>query len=87
MIFYALWLWWVGTRGYRLRPWRSPWMRWRIETYSGIPAEHVTFGVFWHFLWKERRELWRFLEWGARMRKLEQYRREAEKQWRVTSDE
>jgi len=58
-------------RGYRLRPWRSPYLRWRIETYSGIPAERVTREVFWKFLWNERRDLWRFLEWGAEMRKLE----------------
>ena len=76
MIRYALWLWWVGTRGYRLRPWASPWLRWRIETYSGIPAEQITFGIFWNFLWKERRELLRFLHWGVTMKKLEADRRE-----------
>ena len=71
MIAYALWVYWVSTRGYRLRPWRSPLIRWRIETYSGIPAENVTFGVFCKFLWKGRRELRRYLAWGARMRRLE----------------
>ncbi len=29
---------WRATRGYRLRPWRSPYLRWRIETYWGTPA-------------------------------------------------
>lgn len=71
MILYSLRFLWVASRGYRLRPWRSPYLRWRIETYSGIPAEKVTGAVFWKFLWKERRELWRFLRWGAEMRKLE----------------
>ena len=81
MISYALWFYWVSSRGYRLRPWRSPYLRWRIETYSGIPAEKVTFEIFWKFLWKERRELWRFLQWGAKMRKLERrLRREARSQ-------
>lgn len=75
MLRYALWLWWVGTRGYRLRPWASPWMRWRIETYSGIPAEQVTCTIFWKFLWTERRSLRDFLEWGVRMKKLEAQRR------------
>jgi hypothetical protein len=80
MILYSLRFAWVAASGYRLRPWRSPFLRWRIETYSGIPAEEVTCAVFWRFLWKERRELWRFLEWGASMRKLEQRRRrEAER--------
>ena len=76
MILYSLQFAWVASRGYRLRPWRSPYLRWRIETYSGIPAEEVTFEVFWKFLWKERRELWRFLKWGAEMQKLEKRRRD-----------
>jgi hypothetical protein len=81
MMLYSLRFAWVASRGYRLRPWRSPYLRWRIETYSGIPAEQVTCAIFWKFLWKERRELWRFLQWGAEMRKLEKRRlREAERQ-------
>jgi hypothetical protein len=76
MISYAIWFYWVSARGYRLRPWSSPLLRWRIETYSGIPAEQVTFGVFWKFMWRERQSLSEFLKWGARMRKLEAQRRE-----------
>ena len=75
MIRYVLRFCWVATRGYRLRPWQSPYLRWRIETYSGIPAEQVTFDVFWRFLWKERKNLWRFLQWGAEMWQLEKRRR------------
>ena len=75
MILYSLRFAWVASRGYRLRPWRSPLLRWRIETYSGIPADEVTFGVFWKFMWAERRSLRDFLKWGARMKKLEQQRR------------
>jgi hypothetical protein len=82
MISYALWFSWVATRGYRLRPWKSPYLRWRIETYSGIPAEQVTFGVFWSFLWRERHSLHDFLKWGARMRRLEAQRRETGKRGR-----
>jgi hypothetical protein len=74
MILYVLRFCWVATRGYRLRPWRSPYLRWRIETYSGIPAESVTFNVFWSFLWKERKGLWRFLQWGADLRRIEKRR-------------
>lgn len=77
MISYALWFYWVAARGYRLRPWASPLLRWRIETYSGIPAEQVTFGLFWKFLWRERSALREFLKWGARMKRLEAQRREA----------
>ena len=75
MICYALWFYWVAARGYRLRPWRSPLLRWRIETYSGIPANQVTFTVFWKFLWREREPLTEFLKWGARMRQIERQRR------------
>ena len=71
MILYALRFFWVASRGYRLRPWRSPFLRWRMETYSGIPADQVTCELFWKFLWQERRSIWRFLRWGAEMRTLE----------------
>ncbi|MCS6953311.1 MAG: hypothetical protein RMK57_07500 [Bryobacterales bacterium] len=54
---------WIATRGYRLRPWRSPYLRWRIETYWGIPAESLDFRDFWHFLWSRRRDVLRFLAW------------------------
>ena len=75
MIRYVLRFFWVATSGHRLRPWRSPFLRWRIETYSGIPADTVTFGIFWQFLWKERKGLWRFLRWGAELTELENRRR------------
>jgi len=58
---------WRLTRGYRLRPWRSPYLRWRIETYWGIHAETITFGKFWRFVWRERRALLQYLRWAAQM--------------------
>jgi len=58
---------WRLTRGYRLRPWRSPYLRWRIETYSGRHAERIEFQDFWRFSWVHRVELWRYLRWAARM--------------------
>jgi hypothetical protein len=58
---------WQSTRGYRLAPWRSPYLQWRIETYSGIPQHAVTFAVFWKFVWNERRSLVRYLNWVERM--------------------
>ena len=77
MIFYALWFYWIASRGYRLRPWRSPYLRWRIETFSGMHADEITFDSFWAFLWKERRGIRGFLEWGAEMRRLEKRLRRA----------
>ena len=58
---------WIATRGYRLRPWQSPYLRWRIETYSGIPADSITARSFFEFLWNERASLWQYLRWVGRM--------------------
>jgi len=59
---------WQLTRGYRLWPWRSPYLRWRMETYGGLDANDITFLRFWNFVWAERRELVRYLRWAGRMR-------------------
>ena len=37
---------WRLTRGYRLRPWRSPYLRWRIETYWGLDAGEIAFAPY-----------------------------------------
>jgi hypothetical protein len=58
---------WTATRGYRLRPWTSPYLRWRIETYQGRPADRVDARYFHRFTWRHRRELWRFLCWAGEM--------------------
>jgi len=58
---------WRLARGYRLRPWRSPYLRWRIETYSGLHAGEITFAQFWKFTWAQRRELARYLRWAGGM--------------------
>ena len=52
---------WRASRGYRLRPWRSPYLLWRLETYTGVPAEEITFRAFWRLLWEYRGEVLRFL--------------------------
>ncbi len=58
---------WRLTRGYRLRPWASPYLRWRIETYWGLHADQITFVQFWQFAWQQRHELLRYLRWAERM--------------------
>jgi len=58
---------WNATRGHRLAPWRSPYLRWRIETYSGLKMNQIGFLEFWRFAWRERGELIRFLKWAAQM--------------------
>jgi hypothetical protein len=59
---------WRSARGYRFRPWRSPYLRWRMETYWGVPADTIHFADFWRFIWRHRRDLLRFLAWAGRMR-------------------
>jgi hypothetical protein len=58
---------WNATRGHRLTPWRSPYLLWRIETYTGVKMKEIGFLEFWEFMWRERRELWRFLSWTGEM--------------------
>lgn len=58
---------WNSTRGYRLAFWRSPYLRWRVETFSGKKAETLTAKDVLGFLWIERWEFLRYLGWIARM--------------------
>lgn len=58
---------WRLTRGHRLAPWRSPYLRWRIETYSGMHADQISFREFWRFSWTNRRELLRYIRWAERL--------------------
>ncbi len=60
---------WNATRGARLRPWRSPYLRWRVETYSGMHAETIGAGAMFRFLWAERRQFLRFLRWTDQIRR------------------
>ena len=58
---------WNATRGHRLAPWRSEFLRWRVETYSGKAAETLTSKDVLSFLWTSRWELLAFLGWIGRM--------------------
>jgi hypothetical protein len=58
---------WNATRGHRLAPWRSEYLRWRIETYSGKRAETLTAGSIFAFVWASRWELLSFLAWTGRV--------------------
>jgi hypothetical protein len=59
---------WNATKGNHLTPWRSPYLRWRVETYSGKRAETLKLADFWHLFWAERRQFLRFLGWTREMR-------------------
>jgi hypothetical protein len=54
---------WNSSRGFRWRPWQSPYLRWRIETYSGIPAESIDAVRFFRFVRAERVSLFQYLRW------------------------
>jgi len=50
-----------------MRPWRSPYLRWRLETYWGGQSDEIGCREFWRFVWLRRADLTRFLRWAARM--------------------
>jgi hypothetical protein len=56
---------WRLSGGYRLTPWRSPYLRWRMETYWGLHADRIGFAAFWTFLWNHRADTLRYLRWAA----------------------
>lgn len=58
---------WNATRGHRFAPWRSPYLRWRMEAYSGVRMDRIGFIEFWGFAWRERVPLFRFLRWTGSM--------------------
>jgi len=58
---------WNATRGHRLAPWRSEYFRWRVETYSGMPAEKLTTKDVLGFVWNSRWELLSYLAWTNRI--------------------
>ncbi len=61
-------LYWIGAAGYRLRPWKSPYLRWRLETFFGPEAANLGFVRFFRLLWRERARLGSYLDWVAQRR-------------------
>jgi hypothetical protein len=66
----ALHYYWIASKGYRLRPWDSPYIRWRMETFFGPEADPLTARLFFRLLWHERRRLWEFLTWTSEYRRM-----------------
>lgn len=62
-------------RGHWLHPWQSPYLRWRIETYSGTPAESVDARAFWKFVASEKGRLLQFLRWTSEIEATQSNRR------------
>lgn len=65
----ALRYYWIISKGYRLAPWKSPYIRWRMETFFGPEAANLTAGHFFSLMWRERARMERFLEWVGTMRR------------------
>jgi hypothetical protein len=58
---------WNATRGHRFMPWKSEYLKWRIETYSGKKADTLGGRDVFRFIWESRRELFDFLAWTGRL--------------------
>jgi hypothetical protein len=71
----AVRMWWWGCAGYRLTPWRSPYLRWRVETYSGMPAGTLRLKDFVALFSAERGQIGHYLRWLGEMRGLASERR------------
>ena len=69
MVLSALRYYWVAAKGYRLRPWQSPYIRWRMETFFGAQAAQPDARTFFALLWRERAQLRRFLRWADERRR------------------
>lgn len=65
----ALRYYWITSKGYRLRPWKSPYLQWRMETFFGPAAANLAARQFLRLLWTERARLRRFLAWVAEMQR------------------
>jgi hypothetical protein len=64
-MFRALRYYWIISKGYRLHPWNSPYLRWRLETFFGKDAANLDARGTLQLLWRERARLRSFLNWVA----------------------
>jgi hypothetical protein len=71
VIFAALRYYWITAKGYRLRPWASPYLRWRLETFFGGDMHALGAEEFFRLGWRERKRLSRFLEWTEERRRAQ----------------
>ncbi|MGA3293044.1 MAG: hypothetical protein ABSE45_03560 [Candidatus Acidiferrales bacterium] len=65
----ALHYYWIISKGYRLRPWKSPYIQWRLETFFGPDATDLDARKFFGLMWRERVRMERFLDWVAERRR------------------
>lgn len=65
---------WIAARGYRLRPWDSPYLRWRFETFLGNEGSNLNASKFLSLSWKYRKQMQRFVDWAAERRRVQRRR-------------
>lgn len=73
-MWHLLQFYWIASRGYRLRPWKSPYLQWRFETFLGAEAAHLDAKKFFQIAWKYRHRLKSFSDWAATRRRAQHLR-------------
>jgi len=68
----ALRYYWITAKGYRLRPWASPYLRWRLETFFGGDMHSLGPAQFFSLVWQERARFMKFLLWTEERRHVQQ---------------
>ena len=58
-------------RGYRWKPWKSPYICWRFETFLGKEAADLTARKFFRLAWKYREQMARFVDWASERRRIQ----------------
>ncbi|MGB7283362.1 MAG: hypothetical protein WBE13_13950 [Candidatus Acidiferrum sp.] len=77
-MFKTLAYYWNVARGYRFKPWKSPYLRWRFETFLGKEGADLNAGKFFRLSWKYRSNMMNFVDWAAERRRFQrQIRRHA----------
>ncbi len=74
MIFTAIRYYWITAKGYRLRPWASPYIRWRLETFFGGDMHALDAAQFFRLIRSERKQLREFLAWTAERWRVQRLR-------------
>jgi hypothetical protein len=59
---------WNASRGSRLRPWRSAYLRWRLETFTGKKAEDIEARDLLRLVLEDTGQFLRFLRWTGEIR-------------------
>jgi len=72
-MFKTLRYYWNVARGYRFNPWKSPYLRWRFETFLGKEAADLDARKFLRLSWKYRSNMMNFVDWAAERRRFQRH--------------